>query len=370
MGIIGKEEVSLSMTRTKSISNSRMLHTLQAMGVNTNTMGVLSLLILRYTPNKIIRLAQASKIKIARYGEGSIIGNFSSSGRSAKTAVKKISPNDIFSVFFALITRGIPEVIKCGENALGNAELLRRGRDSIANGKRVELYEWIMASTVENMSLWKYRMNPTWVAASVIIKKLQSEFSNCKAIIEITDRLLFSRKRKNNIFLEVGGCSLNNLNVTAREVSCCYFFQGQEQDALIQWIASPDHIFLYIKREGIVKHPYLGVVMLFFADRGKTIVIDSIEAMRYEIDSYSGWREWLWKTILEYGRSMGAERIIVNKDVAGDVAREFVTWVIKYHMDYEKCPYLPKMTYNQLQIQAEFNPQIRKRYVSYSLLDL
>lgn len=291
-----------------------------------------------FPPEVIVFLFKLLKHKQNYYKSGRVVSTFTPSPQQRTDGVDpQPSPdnpqtqNKLFTFFLALLTRNNRELIQKGEEVLSDPSLMQRVRDSFSLKERKELFDWVKRTNLWEIITQRESASADRLAEQKLLKELQARYKNKKAVMAALERIAPSSHRGNGTLLLVtGGSSLNDLKVKSSDVGCCYFNGGGEERALVTWIISYSHFFFYIfrRKQGKkrARRKYIGVVMLFSADRGKSLVIDSVDGKSKTLNNFPGWQEWLISCIMEQAKQGGFKRVIINCATLSDLAREFAGW--------------------------------------------
>jgi len=324
----------------------------------------------------------------SRNWQGKVISTFHPAGQdqeicdsnrggnlTADCSNTNLPTGSLYSFFLALISRNNEDLIQKGAEIVGGPSLMKKARDSISLKERIELFRWVKETLVCGKSLWEHlfaeaeKSYPSNKAEALLLKHVREYCKGKKAVLSILDRMSPAPSRiteKVVLTLRIGGCSLKELNVKSSDVACCYFNGGGYDDNLVKWIISPHHLFFYIQAVKNGEKRYIGVVMLFLADQGETIVIDSVEGKAGTFRQFPGWQEWLVSVLKEYGQLWGVKRIVFNRQVHGDLAKKFVSCVEK-NKTAERNPAPVKLADLIKKVPIELDPNNTADFISLLL---
>lgn len=285
--------------------------------------------------NKLAPMESILTEKSLRIGQSDLVGVIRSDHskylrRNQGSSLPGVQDGDTVRLFWSLITRGDKDLLSEGERLVGYLPL-SKARSSISNKMRIELYKWAQeAGICKNCSI----LDLTRIDKLVQIK--MREFFNSKEIVlDLFDQTAPQslsnepyRTDKNMIDIRIGGADILELLYNSKDVGCCYYPGGVRDNRLISWLLSPDTLFLYLfpySRSDRFIHP-IGVVMAYFINNKKTLVIDSVEGKHITLQKFQNWERSVMDAILKAASKFYVDRIIINERVGNQCPKEFVAW--------------------------------------------
>lgn len=276
---------------------------------------------------KSMRIGQSDLVGVIRNDQSSYqqrIHDASSSG---------VQDGDTIRLFWSLVTRGNKDLLAVGELLVGK-EPLAKARSAISNKMRLELFKWAQGVGVCK-DLSTCSMADIKRFDGLVQMKMRESFTDKEIILDLIDQTeshesLNDHHRSNQgiIDIRIGGAELLELLYNSKDVGCCYYPGGLRESNLISWLLSPDTLFLYLfpySKSDRFTHP-LGVVMAYFINNRKTLVVDSVEGKHITLQKFQNWERSVMDAILKAAAKFDVDTVIINESVGNRCPKEFVLW--------------------------------------------
>ena len=287
---------------------------------------------------KLVSIESVLTEKSIRIGQSDLVGVIRNSQSNSQQRIHDASSSgvqdgDTIRLFWSLVTRGNKDLLAAGDRLVGK-EPLAKARSAISNKMRLELYKWAQdAGVCKDLSTCS--MADIKRLDGLVQLKMRESFIGKEIILDLIDQTeshksLNDHHRSNQDIIDIrfGGAELLELLYNSKDVGCCYYPGGVRENNLISWLLSPDTLFLYLfpySKSDRFTHP-LGVVMAYFINNRKTLVIDSVEGKHITLQKFQNWERSVMDAILKAAAKFDVDMVIINESVGNHCPKEFVLW--------------------------------------------